>query len=114
VHMISKIAHVHLLSNPAFMGAVNAPQVRVTKVAHQHIKMTGKTWGLAALGPIVLQYITIITHMPANRPRRYAGLNSVCYYSTMRQLLYIYVCASARAHVCLCAAGAHVSVCVHA
>jgi hypothetical protein len=41
--MISKIAHFHLLSNHAFTDVINARPVPVTKVAHRHIKMTGKT-----------------------------------------------------------------------
>jgi hypothetical protein len=71
VHLIIELVYVHWLDTHAFTGAVNAPySASVTQVAQQHITMTGKTWGLAVLGSIVLHYSTFITHMPANRPRR--------------------------------------------
>jgi hypothetical protein len=67
--MISKTVYVHWLNNHAFTGAVNARQVRVTKVAHRHIKMTGKAWKGSNSNSCACLYCStyhaILTHIPA-------------------------------------------------
>jgi hypothetical protein len=42
--MISVRVYVHWRNSHAFTGVVNARHARVTKLAHRHIKMTGKAW----------------------------------------------------------------------
>jgi hypothetical protein len=82
------ISNFILLSNHACTGVIHARQVRVTNVVHRHIKMTGKTWGLTALGSIVIHHNTIISTIR----------------STIRHCLCVWgvrVCACACACVCM-------------
>jgi hypothetical protein len=91
--MTSKITQVQLLSNHPFTGVVNARQVRVTKVAHWPIQMTGKTWNGSNSNSCAWFHCYTLQY----NYHTYAGKQVVQYNSP----LPVCVCAC----VCACALG---------
>jgi hypothetical protein len=112
MHIISKIAHVHLLSNHAFTGVINARQMRVTNVAHQHIQMTGETINLLRLA--LLFYSTIQLSHICRQTGHTGKLGLLLQYNaSLTVCICVFLCT--RACVCVCVSvrtGTRVCVCV--